>query len=147
MGANTRELPFLPEGADINALSYDQVIAWAKAMAEQTGSPKFGFPAGPKGLKHRFFQGFLLPAYTGSEVTKFRSAEAETAWNTFKDLWQYTNPASTNYDFMQEPLLPGDLWVAFDHTIGQVTKAPGLMLAAALLEINYPGALGHVCVL
>ena len=46
-------------------------------MAEATGSPKFGFPAGPKGLKHRFFQGFLLPAYTGSEVTKFRSAEAE----------------------------------------------------------------------
>lgn len=115
MVANKQALPFLPEGADINALSYDQVIAWAKAMAEETGSPKFGFPAGPKGLKHRFFQGFLLPAYTGSEVTKFRSAEAETAWNTFKDLWQYTNPASTNYDFMQEPLLNGDVWLAFDH--------------------------------
>jgi multiple sugar transport system substrate-binding protein len=33
----------------------------------------------------------------------------------FKDLWQYVNPASTNYDFMQEPLLSGDVWVAFDH--------------------------------
>jgi multiple sugar transport system substrate-binding protein len=115
MAANRQALEYLPEGADINALTYDQVVAWAKAMAEGTGSPKFGFPAGPKGLKHRFFQGFLLPAYTGSEVTKFRSAEAETAWNTFKDLWQYTNPASTNYDFMQEPLLTGDVWVAFDH--------------------------------
>lgn len=115
MVANKQALPYLPQGADINNLTYDQVIAWAKTLAEKTGSPKFGFPAGPKGLKHRFFQGFLLPAYTGSEVTKFRSPEAETAWNKFKELWQYTNPASTNYDFMQEPLLTGDVWVAFDH--------------------------------
>lgn len=115
MAANKQALQYLPEGADINALTYDQVIAWAKATAEATGSPKFGFPAGPKGLKHRFFQGFLLPAYTASTVTKFRSAEAEEAWNKFKELWQYTNPASTNYDFMQEPLLTGDVWIAFDH--------------------------------
>jgi multiple sugar transport system substrate-binding protein len=115
MAANKQALQYLPDGADINALSYDDLIAWSKAIAEATGSPKFGFPAGPKGLKHRFFQGFLLPAFTGSEVTKFRSAEAEGAWNTFKELWQYTNPASTNYDFMQEPLLTGDVWVAFDH--------------------------------
>ncbi|MBL8591159.1 MAG: ABC transporter substrate-binding protein [Devosia sp.] len=115
MAANKQALAYLPEGADINNLTYDQVIAWAKNLAEQTGSPKFGFPAGPKGLKHRFFQGFLLPAFTGSEVTKFRSAEAETAWGKFKELWQYANPASTNYDFMQEPLLTGDVWLAFDH--------------------------------
>jgi multiple sugar transport system substrate-binding protein len=115
MAANKEALQYLPEGADLNALTYDQLIAWAKATAEATGGPKFGFPAGPKGLKHRFFQGFLLPAYTGSEVTKFRSAEAEEAWNKFKELWQYTNPASTNYDFMQEPLLTGDVWIAFDH--------------------------------
>ncbi len=122
MAANKQALQYLPEGADINNLTYDQVIAWAKNLAEQTGSPKFGFPAGPKGLKHRFFQGFLLPAYTGSEVTKFRSAEAEEAWGKFKELWQYTNPASTNYDFMQEPLLTGDVWLAFDH-IARLSEA------------------------
>lgn len=122
MVANKQALPYLPEGADINNLTYDQVIAWAKNLAEQTGSPKFGFPAGPKGLKHRFFQGFLLPAYTASEVTKFRSAEAEEAWGKFKELWQYTNPASTNYDFMQEPLLTGDVWLAFDH-IARLSEA------------------------
>ena len=115
MAANKQALEYLPEGADINALTYDELIAWAQTMAEATGSPKFGFPAGPQGLKHRFFQGFLLPSYAGSTVTRFRSAEAETAWEKFKELWQYTNPASTNYAFMQEPLLSGDVWVAFDH--------------------------------
>jgi multiple sugar transport system substrate-binding protein len=115
MAANKKALEYLPEGADLNALTYDQLIAWAKATAEATGGPKFGFPAGPKGLKHRFFQGFLLPAYTKSTVTNFRSPEAEVAWGKFKELWQYTNPASTNYAFMQEQLLTDEVWIVFDH--------------------------------
>ena len=115
MAANKKALEFLPEGADINALTYDQLVAWSKALAEATGSPKFGFPAGPEGLKHRFFQGFLLPSYAQSMVTKFRSAEAEAGWNMFKELWQYTNPASTGYAFMQQPLLTEEVWIAFDH--------------------------------
>ncbi|MFN3846181.1 MAG: extracellular solute-binding protein [Paracoccaceae bacterium] len=115
MVANRKALEYLPAGADINALTYDQLIEWARATAEATGGPKFGFPAGPKGLKHRFFQGFLLPAYTKSTVTNFRSAEAEVAWGKFKELWQYTNPASTNYSFMQEQLVTDEVWIAFDH--------------------------------
>ncbi len=116
MAANKKALEHLPEGADVMALSYDQLIEWAKNMADATGSPKFGFPAGPKGLKHRFFQGYLYPSYTNSMVSKFRSPEAEEAWNKFKELWSYTNPGSTNFSFMQEPLLTEEVWVAFDHT-------------------------------
>ena len=116
MAANKKALEFLPEGADVNALTYDQLIAWAEAMGAATGSPKFGIPAGPKGLKHRFIQGYLYPSFTDSMVSKFRSAEAEAMWNKMKDLWAHTNPASTNYAFMQEPLLSEEVWVAFDHT-------------------------------
>ena len=115
MAANKQALEYLPEGADLNALSYDQLVEWMRVLAEETGSPKFGFPAGPNGLKHRFFQGFLLPSYAKSTVTEFASAEAEAGWTMFKELWSYTNPASTNYGFMQEPLLNNDVWVAFDH--------------------------------
>ncbi len=116
MAASKQALEYLPEGADLNALTYDQLIEWARTMAEATGGPKFGFPAGPEGLKHRFFQGYLLPAYTGSMVTEFRSDAAAEAWGKFKELWQYTSPASPSYNFMQEPLLTGDVWLAFDHT-------------------------------
>src|SRR5690606_27173571 len=97
-------------------LTYDELIAWGKAMREATGSPKIGLPAGPKGLLHRFLQGYLYPSYTGSVVTKFRSGEAEAMWNAFKTLWAEVNPASTNYGFMQEPLLTGEVWVAWEHT-------------------------------
>lgn len=116
MAAHKNALEYLPEGADVMALSYDDLIAWSRNMAEQTGQPRFGFPAGPQGLKHRFFQGYLLPSYTGSMVTEFRSEAAEEAWTKFAELWQYTNPASTNFSFMQEQLVSGDAWVVFDHT-------------------------------
>jgi multiple sugar transport system substrate-binding protein len=116
MAAHRQALEYLPEGADLNALTYDQLTDWMRVLAEETGGPKFGFPAGPQGLKHRFFQGYLLPSYTGSMVTEFRSDEAVAAWEMFRELWQYTNPASTNYGFLQEQLISGEVWVAFDHT-------------------------------
>lgn len=115
MAANRQALEYLPEGADLNALTYDQLIEWAKNLAENTGGPKFGIPAGPDGLIHRFVQGNLYPSFTDSMVTKFRSPEAEAMWETMKELWAVTNPSSTNYGFMQEPLITGEVWVAWDH--------------------------------
>lgn len=116
MAANRQALDYLPEGVDLDAMTYDELIDWMRVLAEETGQPRFGFPGGPQGLKHRFFQGYLLPAYTGSMVTEFRSEAAEEAWGKFRELWQYTSPASTNYGFMQEHLVTDEVWVAFDHT-------------------------------
>ena len=115
MAANKQALEHLPQGADLNALTYDQLIQWAKAMADATGSPKFGLPAGPKGLIHRFVQGTLYPSFTDSMVTKFRSPEAEAMWAKMKELWAVTIPSSPSYDFMQDPLLSGEVWLAWDH--------------------------------
>ncbi len=116
MAANKEALQYLPNGADINALTYDQLIQWAANAHEAAGEPKFGFPAGPKGLKHRFFQGYLYPSFTDGVVRTFASDEAVTAWEAMRALWEHTNPASTNFSFMQEQLLSGDAWIVFDHT-------------------------------
>jgi multiple sugar transport system substrate-binding protein len=122
MVAKKEALASLPAGADVNALTYEQLAAWAKALTQKTGKRLVGFPAGPKGLMPRFFQGYLYPSFTGGVVTPFRSAEAEAMWGAFRDLWQYVNPNSTSYDFMQEPLLGGEVWIAFDH-IARVKEA------------------------
>ncbi|MBS7701157.1 MULTISPECIES: ABC transporter substrate-binding protein [unclassified Chelatococcus] len=127
MVANKKALPYLPAGADINALTYDQLEAWGKALTEKTGKRLIGFPAGPKGLMPRFYQGYLYPSFTGGVVTPFQSAEAEAMWAKFKGLWQFVNPNSTSYDFMQEPLLAEEVWVAFDHVArvkDALTQAP-----------------------
>lgn len=132
MTANRKALPYLPAGADLNALTYDQLVQWAKNLQEKTGGPKFGFPAGPQGLKHRFVQGYLYPSYANSMVTAFRSPQAEKGWNMFKALWTHTHPASTTYNFMQEPLLSEQVWVAFDHIArlsGAFNARPGDFVA------------------
>lgn len=116
MVANRKALPYLPKGADINALSYEQLKQWARAMKEATGEAKLGFPAGPKGLMHRFLQGYLYPSYTGGMARTFRSEDAHRMWADFRDLWQYASPRSTAYGFMEEPLSSGEVWLAFDHT-------------------------------
>ncbi|MFI4981803.1 MAG: extracellular solute-binding protein, partial [Nevskiales bacterium] len=115
MAANKQALPYLPRGADIDALSYDQLDAWSAAIQAKTGRRLLGFPAGPKGLMHRFFEGFLYPSYTGGVVVPFRSDAAVAMWRKFATLWKTVNPNSTNYNFMQEPLLSGEVWIGFDH--------------------------------
>jgi multiple sugar transport system substrate-binding protein len=115
MVANKQALPFLPPGANINTLTYEQLGDWAAAIQAKTGKRMLGFPAGPKGLMHRFIEGFLYPSYTGGLVTTFHSPAADAMWGRFAALWKGVNPNSTNYNFMQEPLLSGDVWIAFDH--------------------------------
>jgi len=113
--ANKQALQYLPSGADVNALTYDQLIAWAKNIFDKTGQKRFGWPVGTNGLIHRLLQGYWYPSYTGGLVTTFKSPEAVTMWNKIKELWQYSNPQSTTYAFMQEPLQSGEVWVAMDH--------------------------------
>ena len=118
-------LQWLPSGADVQNLTYDQFLSWVVAARQGNGGkPVFGLPAGPKGLYHRFFQGFLLPSFTGGQITTFRSPEAVQAWQFMKELWANTAPASTNYDFMQEPLARGEVLIAWDH-VARLVSAPG----------------------
>ncbi|ADD39893.1 ABC transporter substrate-binding protein [Stackebrandtia nassauensis] len=123
VAVHKRALEWLPSGADVNSLTYDQYLDWAIAARKANGSPVFGFPAGPDGLYARFVQGHLLPSFTGGQVTTFRSADAIDAWKYMKELWANFVPASTNYDNMQEPLAKGEVMVAWDH-IARIIEAP-----------------------
>ncbi len=124
LAINKKALQYLPQGADINALTYTQLKDWGAAMQKATNKRMLGFPAGPKGLLHRFFQGYLYPSYTGSSgVAAFKTPEAAAMWKDFKDMWQYVNPQSTNYEFMQEPLASEEVWVAWDHVARLINVA------------------------
>ena len=124
LAINKKALQYLPQGADVNALTYQQLSDWGAAIQKATGKRMLGFPAGPMGLMHRFFQGYLYPSYTGSTgVVGFKSPEAATMWTDFKTMWQYVNPQSTNYAFMQEPLASEEVWIAWDHVARLINVA------------------------
>jgi multiple sugar transport system substrate-binding protein len=116
MVTNKKALDYLPEGADVNALSYVDLLLWAKNIAEATGEKKLGIPAGPRSLLHRFAHGYAYPSFTGSMVKQFTGAGAEVMWWFLKDLWQYVNPAVATADAMDTLLLEETVWVAWDHT-------------------------------
>ncbi|MDP2855790.1 MAG: ABC transporter substrate-binding protein [bacterium] len=116
MVANKKALQYLPQGASIDSLTYTQLAAWGKNITTATKEKKIGFPAGPSGLMHRLTQGYLYPSYTGGLVTTYRSDDAVKMWTDFKAIWEYTNPQSTTYNNMQDPLLSEEVWVTIDHT-------------------------------
>jgi len=123
VAVNKAALEHLPSGADVNSLTYDQYLDWAIAGRKATGKPIMGFPAGAKGLYHRWFQGFLLPSFTGGQISTFTSPEAVTAWKYMQELWANMNPASTNYDNLQEPMARGEVLVGWDH-VARLIDAP-----------------------
>jgi multiple sugar transport system substrate-binding protein len=116
MVANKKALAYLPKGANLENLTYDQLARWAEAIYAKTGKKTLGFPAGAKGLMHRFFQGCLYPSFTASTLVKFRSPEAVGMWMYFKNLWRFAHPGSLTYSTMSEPLIAGDVWIAWDHS-------------------------------
>jgi multiple sugar transport system substrate-binding protein len=122
MVASKQALQYLPKGANINALTYAQLLQWAKNMKDKTGQARFGMPAGSNGLMNRFLQGYLVPSFSGGVVTTFRSQGAVQGWKYMQSLWKYTHPQSLSYNFMQDPLLSGEVWVAWDH-VARLTNA------------------------
>ncbi|WP_456394912.1 ABC transporter substrate-binding protein [Thermococcus sp.] len=132
MVINKEAFKYLPSGLteqDVmqgtSKWTYDALLAWAKNIYEKTGKKELGFPV--KGLFHRFLHGYLYPSYTGYEVKKFDSPEAIQMWKYLKNLWQYVNPSSTTWDEMADPLLRGDVLIAWDHTArikDAITKEP-----------------------
>jgi multiple sugar transport system substrate-binding protein len=115
LAVDKRALKYLPEGVDARTLTYDQLYRWAVAILEGTGKFVLGFPAGEKGLMHRFLQGYLYPSFTGSALREFRSPEAAEMWAYLRKLWRVTRPASLDYSTMADPLIAGDVWIAWDH--------------------------------
>ncbi len=116
MAARTDALEYLPEGSDINALTWNDITQWGANLLEGTGERLLGFPFGEDGLRHRLLQGYLYPSFTGRVNNEFATQPGVDMWNWLVDTWQYVNPQSTTYGFMQEPLQSGEVAVAWDHT-------------------------------
>jgi len=115
MAANTEALGYLPDGADVQAITWEELAVWCQNIMDGEGTQKCGLPKA--GLFHRFLEGYLFPSFTGGMASEFRSAEAADMMVWMRDvLWPTMHPESINYEFMQEPLQSGEVWVAFDHT-------------------------------
>ena len=109
-------LQYFPKGRDPMRMMYDDLLQWGQNILQATGQRRIGFPDGPNGLYGRFLHGYAYPSFTGAQVKRFKSPEAVAMWQYLRRLWGVTHPSSFTYEFMYEPLLSGEVWVAWDHT-------------------------------
>lgn len=116
IAAHRQALPFFPRDRNPNAMTYDDLLQWGENIRQATGQRRIGFPAGPVGLFGRFLHGYAYPSFTGSQVKKFKSPEAVEMWQYLRRLGGVIHSSSFLYQFMHEPLLLGEVWVAWDHT-------------------------------
>lgn len=116
IAANKQAMRYFPAGRDPNAMTYDDLLQWGENIRSATGLRRIGFPAlDGSGLYGRFLHGYAYPSFTGSQVKKFKSPEAVEMWRYLRRLWGVSHPSSFLYGFMNEPLLRGEVWVAWDH--------------------------------
>jgi multiple sugar transport system substrate-binding protein len=115
VAVNKRAIQYLPRGVKATKLTYGQFGQWAKNIKAGVGQSRVGFPAGANGLIHRFFQGYLVPAFSGGVVTTFKTPQAANGWNYMRGLWDNVHPQSRAKEFMQDPLLSEEVLVAWEH--------------------------------
>ena len=124
MVINKDAFKYLPEGLTKEDViygtekwTYDALLAWVSNIAKKSDMMyPLGFPLGPGGLWHRLMHGYLYPSFTGAQVLKFDSVRALEMWTYLKKLMSYVHPASSTWDKMDEPLLRGEVLIAWDHT-------------------------------
>jgi len=110
-------LQYFPSGRNPMRMTYDDLLQWGQNMQKAAGGQRrLGFPVGPNGLYGRFLHGYAYPSFTGAQVERFKSPDAVAMWQYLRRLWGVTHPSSFTYEFMYEPLLSGEVWVAWDHT-------------------------------
>jgi multiple sugar transport system substrate-binding protein len=90
MAANRKALEHLPEGADLNALTYDQLIAWAAAVARGRGRAEVRLPGRAAGPEAPLLPG--LPAAGLHELHRDRVPlrGAVPAGRRSSELWEHT---------------------------------------------------------
>jgi multiple sugar transport system substrate-binding protein len=135
--ANKKVLPLLPKGANVNRLTYAQYNQWAKAIKARYGA-RTGWPAGPNGLIHRFFQGYSVPAFSGGVVTTFEQPLAAASWQWMRADWQNVHPQSLTYGFMQDPLLSEEVLLAWEH----VARLRNALLTRPDAFVVFPAPIG-----
>ncbi len=120
---NKKAFDYLPKGLKKEDViygtekwTYDALLEWARNITIKTGQKLLGFPMGPSSLWHRFLHGYLYPSFTGAQAIKFDSVRAVEMWEYLKKLFKYIHPSSSTWNSMDEPLLRGEVLLAWDHT-------------------------------
>jgi multiple sugar transport system substrate-binding protein len=113
LAANKKALDYLPEGADVQDITWEQVVEWSLAMAKGEGEGKQAVTGVPqKALIYQY--GGVILSY-GGEFPKINSPEALQAWELLVKMKDAYTPTVLTYDSLVEPMKRGEAWLTIAH--------------------------------
>lgn len=111
--ANKEALPYLPEGASIDNLTWEQYIQWSKNIAEANG-PKTVMPA--QAGKNLMYQIGAMELSYGSEFFPVMNDEgAVKAWSMVQELQPTLISTCSSYPDPVQAMQSGEAWLTFFH--------------------------------
>lgn len=114
--ANNKALPYLPAGADVEAITWEQYKDWALAIAEVEG-PKVTFPAQPiKSIQYQL--GGISLSYGGG-FPEINSDGMKAAWDLVGELMAAGAIVETSFNYGDpiELMKSEEAWLSFYHMV------------------------------
>ncbi len=111
--ANNKALPYLPEGADIDNITWEQYAQWANAIKDGEGEGKVcvtGIPS--KSLVYMF--GGTGLSY-GAGFPDINSAAAADAWGVWASMYDAFIPGVFNVENCTDPMKREEAWLTVFH--------------------------------
>jgi multiple sugar transport system substrate-binding protein len=113
--ANKKALPYLNKlGYNINDLTWEQLAKWCKLIKENTGHPRYVFPALAGKFATYEFNAIQL-SYGAKYVPVLNTPEAKKAFDLVASMKEAILPSSTTIDFPIAPLGSEEAWITVFH--------------------------------
>lgn len=120
--ANKKALQYLPEGVDVQNLTWEQVVDWATAIALMEGEGKYAVTGVP--MKSLIYQyGGVCLSY-GADWPNLDNPGAMAAFYLMSKMADAYTPTVLTYDDVRPPMKTGEAWMATAHCarVGEIYK-------------------------
>jgi multiple sugar transport system substrate-binding protein len=113
MLANKKAMKYLPAGADVQNITWEQYINWAVAIAEGEGEGKTAVTGVPMQSLIYMYGGMFL-SY-GGDFPIINSPGAVAGWKLLTKMKNAYSPTVMTYDNVTIPMKSGETWLTVAH--------------------------------
>lgn len=111
--ANKKAMQYLPGGADVQDLSWEEFADWANAIADGEGEGKLAVTGVPE--KSLIYQVGGTSLSFGAGFPDVSSDGAVRAWEIMKEMEEAFAPAVKSFEGLVEPMKRGEAWLTWAH--------------------------------
>ena len=112
---NKKALPYLPAGADVQNLTWEQYVDWAVAVAKGEGEGKAAVTGVPMKSLIYMYGGMFL-SY-GGPFPVINSPGAIEGWTLLSKMKNAYTPTVNTYDNVSAPMKTGEAWMTVAHMV------------------------------